>query len=71
MAFLIENSGDGMPMWFAPRVARKLGAGAGWTGNKDEAIQFAREDDAQAFMECYLPNMAPFCTITRHEGIPA
>lgn len=69
MAFLIQNTNDGLPAFYSPRIGRDFGAGAGgWTANQAEALQFAREQDAQTFMECFLPNVAPFCTITRHEG---
>lgn len=67
MSFVIENAQDGLPTYFAPKAGRNLAAGSGWIADRDEALQFARERDAQAFLDVYLPGFAPFCTITRYE----
>jgi hypothetical protein len=68
MAYVLQNNSDGLPTYFSAKVGRNLGAGSGgWVAEPDEALQFAREQDARTFADAYLPHLAPFCTITRHE----
>lgn len=66
-AFLIRQSLDGVPSFYSARVGRDYGTPHGWTQQAEEAMQFARERDAQAFIDTFLMHQAPFCQITPHE----
>lgn len=71
MAFVLQNNADGLPSYFSAKAGRNFGAGGGgWIADPAEALQFARERDAREFADAYLPHVAPFCTITRHERTP-
>jgi len=62
--FTICDRTGGMPSYFSLEVARDFGANHGWTCEPEAALGFARESDAMAFMEKYLPHIAPYATIT-------
>lgn len=71
MAFVLTDNANGLPTYFSAKAGRNLGAGGGgWIADPEEALQFAREQDARSFADAYLPHISPFCTITRHERKP-
>ena len=70
MSHLIQQVLDGIPAFYSVRVGRDFGSPHGWTGVHDKALQFARPEDAQAFLDTFLPHHAPVCTIAHHEGKP-
>lgn len=64
MTFGIQMRGDdGLPTLYSISVARQFGTPHGWTAERDQALQFAREIDATQFLAAFLPHQAPFCTV--------
>jgi hypothetical protein len=60
---LIVNTVDGAPSYYAPDAARRFGTPHFWTPDKAKALQFARPEDAQAFLGTFLPHDAPSCQV--------
>lgn len=60
---LISQAIDGLPAFYSIDVGRALGSPHAWTQERDRALQFARAQDAQAFVDVFLPNLAPFASI--------
>lgn len=63
MAILIQNAADGLPVFFSLADAVSMGVGQAWTEDRDRALQFAREQDALAFIRRYFPNMPHLTTV--------
>lgn len=64
MATLIQNAEDGLPAFYSLEEAVSLGVQHAWTGDRDRALQFAREQDAKLFARRYFPNMPHLTTVT-------
>lgn len=55
MAYTILKNGQGGAVYFSPRTGRQLGNPlGGWVTEKADAIQFARDKDAQEFIDTFL-----------------
>jgi hypothetical protein len=66
--YLIRNRELVPSAYFSPKFARQYGSAIGWSEVTREALQFVREEDAQMFIDTYLPALAAVCIITRTEG---
>lgn len=67
MSYIIQRTDSGLPAYFSPKVARQYGAGgSGWTQERDHAISFTEERDAQEFIDTYLIHEGPFCVPVHH-----
>lgn len=54
--YVIElNGSEGRDAWFSIKVAKDIAASMGWTHELEDATQFAREQDAQHFIDRYIP----------------
>lgn len=63
MNYLIQKNDEGIPSFFSAKTGQSLGAGGhGWVGEKNHALGFARAQDAQEFIDVFLPHVGPFCT---------
>lgn len=56
MRFAISQQGEGLPVYF-----QKVST---WVNDSQDALLFARERDAQTFIDNYLPHLSTVCTIT-------
>jgi hypothetical protein len=62
MAYVIERTDDGLPVYFSLRVAKDHAAAiGGWTNSMKHALQFGRESDVKQFASVYLKELAPWC----------
>lgn len=58
IVYLIENrSADGFPVYYAPGKNNGHGPHA-WSTEKQEAIGFAAEEDAQRIIDAMFPRMS-------------
>lgn len=60
---LIANTVDGVPSYYAPDAGRRFGTPHFWTPEKVKALQFARAEDAQAFLATFLPHEVMSCQV--------
>jgi hypothetical protein len=60
---LILQTIDGVPSFYSLEAGRAVGSLHGWSQERDKALQFEREKDAQGFVNAFLPNVAPFATV--------
>jgi hypothetical protein len=60
---LILQTIDGTPSFYSLEAGRTIGSLHGWSQERDKALQFEREKDAQGFVNAFLPNVAPFATV--------
>lgn len=60
---LISSTIEGVPAFYSIKAGRALGSLHGWTQDREQALQFAREQDAKLFADSFLPNIAPFASI--------
>lgn len=64
---LIELTGEGAPMYYAPDAGRSTGHGfMGWTTEKDQGLGFASQQDAQRFLTALLPRTADTARVVAH-----
>lgn len=64
MSFVIEQDDGAGSVFYSAKEGRNFGSpGGGWTGEQNNALQFARERDAREFLEVFIPQQAPFCTV--------
>lgn len=57
-------------LYYSPIAGRAMGAaGNGWVAEDQisKALGFARQEDAQAFLDVHLPHQAPYCHIIMHQ----
>lgn len=67
VAYLIEMTGEGPPMYYAPDAGRNTGHGfMGWTTDKASGLGFATKDDAQRFLTALLPRTADTARVVAH-----
>lgn len=64
---LVATNADGIERFYSPRAGRSIGAAAGWTEKPAEALAFARERDAQTFLEFHLPHMQGAARVVTQE----
>lgn len=60
---LVSQIIDGVPAFYSVDVGRQFGSFHGWTLERDKALQFAREKDAQTFLDIFLPQLAANCQV--------
>lgn len=64
--FIIQRN-DGVPVFFSAKVKRQYASGmSGWSEDRGQALAFARSEDAQDFIDTYLPHEGVFCTPVPH-----
>jgi len=65
--FLLTRNDDGFPTFYSCKVGRELGSPVGgWSDDKKKALRFSRAEDAQDFMEMYLPHSAAYASVSQH-----
>lgn len=67
LAYLIQQNHDGRPIYFAPGIARQHAASSGWSENPELGVAFARERDATAFRDHFLPHLTLMTTVVAKE----
>lgn len=67
IAYVIQQSFDGLPTYYAPSTARRFAGGGGWEPSPENALAFARERDGQAFVDFHLPHLAGVCSVVPKE----
>lgn len=66
--YLVEMRDEALPSYFAPKVGQQFGAGGGgWSTDKNQALAFARAEDAQVFIDVYLKGVAASCRPVLHK----
>lgn len=65
IGYVICDRGEGVPSYYHPAAGRRFGSPHGWLPTVGEALQFVREQDAKAFLEVFLPQLAPNLEIVK------
>lgn len=63
MSYVIQTRQEALPTFYSLRAGRDFGSPHGWTGEREQALQFARRLDAENFVATFLMHQASFCTI--------
>jgi len=55
VSYAILRKDNGVPTYYSAKTGRQWGnPGGGWVNDAKDAMQFAREQDAKEFMDCFL-----------------